>query len=267
MSDLKEEAAEIFLWRLHYGKLAASRDGRIPARESYGVTRRSQGLTEDDDSLLSPPRLIGLRRLEPELVDEEARRAGCLVVRCDGARTSFLRARFRPEDGENGHSRLYQQSAVWIADARDWRRHPAAMLAIASEDIIAAPDTVDEEEAARFGEAPQCYRAANLEPHSVRQALEQSCDETGWATPMLDFFADGAETRADVTLTFGARDFACERHFLMAAGLALQLVSRDYPRWTDISVVSGLRHNPPGLCLRYLPSISEAAAAQTSVAA
>ncbi|HEY8214319.1 MAG TPA: hypothetical protein VIG36_09355, partial [Methylocystis sp.] len=52
----------------------------------------------------------------------------------------------------------------------------------------------------------------------------------------------------------GADDFASEAAFLRAIGLALQFLPASYPRWREISVVSGLRHAPQGLCLQYLPS-------------
>lgn len=253
MSGVVEEAAGIFLWRLHYGKLASGPEMRIPATEGFGVTRRSAGLSTEDDALLSPPRLVGLRRLESDMIDEASRGAGCLVVRADGARVSILRARFRREDGDNGHGRLYQQSAVWLTDAKDWRRHPAALLAIAG-DVSAFPDNVEEDEAARFGEAPLHYRIGCFDHADVRRAIEEVMEATPWALPMLDFLAEGAETGADAALTFGAQDFASEAEFLAAAGLALQFLTEHYPRWADIGIVSGLRHTLPGLCLRYLPT-------------
>ena len=73
--------AEIVLERLHYGKLAAGADLSIPADEGYGVTRRSLGLDPAFDGALSPPRLIGTRRLNRDLVDEAARRRGFLLAR------------------------------------------------------------------------------------------------------------------------------------------------------------------------------------------
>ena len=116
-------AREIKLERLHYGKLAAGADLSIPADEGYGVTRRSLGLDPAFDGALSPPRLIGTRRLNRDLVDEAARRRGFLLARAapdwPGAGEpplALLRARFRHEDGDNGQGRLYQQSAVWLAD-------------------------------------------------------------------------------------------------------------------------------------------------------
>lgn len=253
MSGVGEEAAGIFLWRLHYGKLAAGPDRHIPATEGFGVTRRSAGLGAEDDALLSLHRVIGVRRLDSDMIDEASRGEGCLVVRADSARASILRARFRREDGDHGHGRLYQQSAVWLADASHWRRHPAALLAIAGADIQATPDALDEDEAARFGEAPLHYHIDSFDPDAVRCVVEEVVEETQWALPMLDLFAEGAESGADAALTFGAEDFESEAEFLAAAGLVLQFLTEHYPRWEDISVVSGLRHALPGLCLRYLP--------------
>lgn len=109
------------------------------------------------------------------------------------------------------------------------------------------------------------YRVECVGHDDVRAALESVAEQSSWALPMLDFLAEGAETGADATLSFGARDFASEAEFLAAVGLALQFLTEHYPRWPDISVVSGLRHALPGLCLRYLPSA--AIAVETPAAA
>lgn len=253
-----DQTAEISVERLHYGKLASGETLSVPPSEGYGVTLRSRNLRPADDRLFSPPRLMALRRVEPDLVDPAARLRGSLVARVspepNSARAVFLRSRFRPEDGEGGNGRLYQQSAVWSVAAAEWRRHPAALLAMAGAELEARPDLVSEDEHARYSAEPARYIVRCLDPQDIWNALEDALDTSRWAAPTLEFLARGAETGADATLTFGADDFASEAAFLRAIGLALQFLPASYPRWREISVVSGLRHAPQGLCLQYLPS-------------
>lgn len=248
------DMAEIPIERLHYGKLAAGVARRIPASAGYDVTRRSRGLDSACDRMLLPPRVMGLRRFEPHLIDAQAARAGCLIARAAldeaDARMVLLRARFRPEDGEGGHGRLHQQSAMWVVSFDDWRRHPAALLACAGAELQAQPDLVSEHETSRFGEAPLRRRFACVDPHDVRRRL--AC--APFASSVLELLARGAETGEAAVATFGGDDFACEDDFLAAVGLVLQFLPESYPRWRDITIVSGLRHTPPGLCLRYLPA-------------
>lgn len=264
-----DQTTEVSLERLHYGKLACGASLSVPAAAGYGVTLRSRNLLPSDDRLLSPPRLMALRRFEPDLVDPGLSRRGSFLARIspepDSRRAIFLRARFRPEDGEDGHGRLYQQSAVWSVAAADWRRHPAALLAMAGAELEALPDLASEVEQVRFSAEPARYVLRVLDPQDVWSALEEALDKTHWAAPTLEFLARGAETGQDATLTFGADHFASEAAFLRAVGLALQFLPASYPRWREISVVSGLRHESQGLCLRYLPSLR--AAARTSAAA
>jgi len=249
------ETTVISFYRLHYGKLAEGRALSIPASAGYGVTRRSRELDPAYDNYLSPPRLMGLRRFEPDAVDEAARRSGCFVARAGaGGSAVMMRARFRPEDGEGGHGRLHQQSAIWVAAFDDWRRNPAACLAVAAGELKAAPDLVSDDESARFGEGPLRWRVARPDPAAVRRVLERA----RWGAAMLETFARGTETGDDLVLDFDAADFGGESDFLAAVGFALQFLPGDYPRWREISVVSGLRHAPTGLCLRYLPTAGQA---------
>ena len=244
--------AEIVLERLHYGKLAAGADLSIPADEGYGVTRRSLGLDPAFDGALSPPRLIGTRRLNRDLVDEAARRRGFLLARAapdwPGAGEpplALLRARFRHEDGDNGQGRLYQQSAVWLADFALWRRHPDALLLLAGAELEAHPDLAGESAAARLACPPLTRRL----PSPPKVAPE------GGTSILLDVLARHARTEDGCLVTFGAGcDFKSETEFLAAVGAALRQLPHDYPRWRDIVVLSGLRQRIPGLCLRFLPS-------------
>lgn len=255
-SGLPKEAEDCLISfdRLHYGKLAEGDAGRVPAFAGYEITRRSAGLDPRTEQLLSPLRVAGLRRLEPEVIDADARGPGCFVARVSGENVIFMRARFRPEDGEGGAGRLHQQSAIWVGSFENWRRNPAGCLAIAARELRAEPDHADENERARLNDAPLRWRVEAPSPTGVRHVVERA----PWAHAMLNLFADGAQTGDDALLDFGPKDFVTERDFLAAVGYVLQFLPRGYPRWHDISVVSGLTHPLPGLCVRYLPSWSAA---------
>ncbi len=242
--------AAIVIRRLHYGKLVDAATGAVPAQAGYGVTRRSQDLDPALDGRLSPARLIGRRRFEPESVEPTARRSGCFVARAtaDDAMT-LLRARFRPEDGEEGGARLHQQASVWIVAYEDWRCVPAACLAIAAGHLRADPDVIGEASDLRLAEAPARWRFRRLEAEQALNVLLRA----SWGSAMLEFFLMAAESDADVCLNFGAEAFANEKAFLTAVGFALQSLPASYPRWRDISVASGLAHPAPGVCLRYSP--------------
>ncbi len=243
--------------RLHYGKLAEGAERRVSASAGYAVTRRSAGLDPAWDPYLSPLRLTGLRRFEPDAIDLEARAAGCLVMRTVGESVIFMRARFRPEDGERGGGRLHQQSAIWVGSFEGFRRNPAGCLSIAAYDLRALPDLASESEALRLNEAPMRWRVSRPEPGAVRRIVERA----PWALAMLEALLDAADSGADACLDFGARDFPSEDAFLAGVGCVLELLPPGYPRWRDINVVSGLSNPLPGLCLRYLPSWGRARAA------
>lgn len=248
----ESDSAEVFFQRLHYGKLVSGRAQSVPANEGYGITRRTGGLERDNDQWLTPPRVLGLRRFEPDSIDVEARARGCFVARpALNDSMAFLRARFRPEDGEGGHGRLHQQCSTWVTPFSQWRRFPAACLALAASELRASPDLAEEDEASRFGGPPLRWRVARAEGAAVRRLLAQE----PWAESVLEFLARGAETGAEASLDFGADDFTRESEFLAAVGLAFQFLPETYPRWGDLSVASGLTHALSGICLRYLPSL------------
>ncbi|KAF2991062.1 hypothetical protein OGR47_03180 [Methylocystis sp. MJC1] len=249
--------AVVTFHRLHYGKLGEGEERRIPASEGYAVTRRSAGLDRAWDPHLSPLRLTGLRRFEPDAIDIGARSAGCLVARAVGDSMIFMRARFRPEDGERGSGRLHQQAAILVGSFESFRGHPAGCLSIAAHDLRALPDLASEGAAVRLNEAPLRWRVSRPDPEGVRRILERA----PWAFPMLETLLDGADNCADACRDFGARDFPDEGAFLAAVGFVLELLPSAYPRWRDVSVVSGLANPLPGLCLRYVPSLGRAQAA------
>jgi hypothetical protein len=244
------ESSVVTLYRLHYGKLAEGEERRVAPNAGYAITRRTQGLDAAWDPHLSPLRLTGLRRFEPDAVDLDARASGCLVARAIGDSMVFLRARFRPEDGERGFGRLHQQAAIWVGAHDAWRRYPKAFLSLAARELKALPDLAADAEAGRLSDAPLRWRVSRPDPDKVLHLLQRA----PWAAPMLETLLDGAENGADVTHDFGAHDFASEADFLAAVGYALQALPEQYPRWLDISVVSGLASPLPGLCLRYVPS-------------
>lgn len=244
------ESSVVTLYRLHYGKLAEGEERRVAPTSGYAITRRSQGLDAAWDAHLSPLRLTGLRRFEPDDIDLDARGAGCLVARAVGDTMVFLRARFRPEDGERGFGRLHQQSTIWLGAHDAWRRFPKAFLSLAARELHARPDLVTEAEAERLADAPLRWRVNRPDPQKVMALLHRA----PWASPMLEMLLDGADTGADDMRDFGAQHFATEADFLAAVGYALQVLPENFPRWNDISVVSGLVSPLPGLCLRYVPS-------------
>ncbi len=246
---------EILIERLHYGKLAVGAELRIPASEGFGVTRRSRGLDPSCDGEFAPARLMGLRRFETDVIDEKIPR-GCLVIRSAPARFGELaplvlvRARFRPEDGERGQGRLYQQSAVWAVDFDSWRRNPRGLLALADAELCAQPDLLSEEASERFQSEALRRRLDRAPSGAVRPAT---------TAYVIDLLCSYAYRREDCLLTFGEGcDFHSEAEFLASVGYALSLLPQDYPRWRDISLLSGLRCALPGICLRYLPSYRDA---------
>jgi hypothetical protein len=250
--------SEISIELLNYGKLAAGEELRIPPSEGFGVTRRSLGLDPSCDRDFAPSSLMGLRRFEVDFIDERAMTRGCLLVRAGPSRfgelapLTLMRARFRPEDGERGQGRLYQQSAVWAVDFESWRRNPLALLALADAELEARPDLLNESDAARF------------QSRALRRRLNRSFAATVRAPTaafMVDVLCNYAFRRQDCLVTFGdGCELRSEAEFLATAGYALQLLPDNYPRWRDISLLSGLRHTMPGLCLRYLPSYRDAGA-------
>ncbi len=242
--------AAIDIRRLHYGKLVDATTGAVPSQSGYEVTRRSFDLDPSLVGHLSPARLIGRRRFDPDAIETSALRSGCFVARTTAYdATALMRARFRPEDGENGGARRHQQSSVWVVAFDDWRRFPAACLAIAAGHLRADPDLAAETAAVRLAETPSRWRFQNLDVDRARAVLLRDA----WGCDMLEFFLDAASSDAAACLDFDARDFANERDFLAAAGFALQSLSSSYPRWRDVSVACGLAYPAPGVCLRYSP--------------
>jgi hypothetical protein len=252
-----DATVEISVEQLNYGKLAVADSLRIPSSEGFGVTRRSRGLDESQDNALLPLRLMNVRRLECGLIDEKLISRGGLLVRTapgwDGPSPvpiAMMRARFRPEDGEKGEGRLYQQTATWAVDFETWRRHPAALLGLAGAELQAQPDVVHESAAARFECEPLCWRIVD---YGRTPSLEQMA--LPGVLRMLSMFMAAAGDARHCSMTFGeGGEFEGEAEFLIAAGVALQLLPEAYSRWRDISVVSGLRCDLPGLVIRYLPS-------------
>ena len=249
--------ASIAFRRLHYGKLADAVTGVVPPSEGYRVTRRSMDLDPQLEGRLSPARLIGRRRFELDAVAPPARGLGCFVARMASADAmAMLRARFRPEDGENGGARLHHQSSVWVAAAEDWRRFPAVCLSIAARQLRADPDPVDEAETTRLAEAPTRWRFRRITPDQAGSVLARA----SWGRAILEHFTTALESNDDAPLTFGSGDFASENDFLAAIGFALQYLPASYPRWNEISVVCGLEHPLPGVCLRYVSNVATDAA-------
>jgi len=118
------------------------------------------------------------------------------------------------------------------------------LLLLAGAELEAHPDLAQESAAARLACPPLRLRLPASRPAPP-----------GGVAILLDVLARHARTEEGCLVTFGADcDFDSEAEFLAAVGAALRQLPRDYPRWRDIVVVSGLRQRIPGLCLRFLPS-------------
>jgi hypothetical protein len=252
MSERSPEGEkEMRLERINYGKLASGPALSISPREGYGVTRRSRGLDPAWDAALSPSRLVGVRRVEPDLIEQQARARGGLIARAAphwpsaGARPFvLLRTRFRHEDGDRGQGRLYLQTSAWLCDFDSWRRRPDAALNLAGAQLEALPDLAQESETARF-QSP---------PLRGTPPVGRSFSPTGAAFLRETLMRYGF-SREGCVLTFGAGcEFRSEADYLATVGAALRQLPPDYPRWPEISVLSGVRHSLPGICLRFLPS-------------
>jgi hypothetical protein len=122
--------------------------------------------------------------------------------------------------------------------------------------LRADPDPVDEAETARLAEAPTRWRFRRITPDQAGSVLARA----PWGRVLLEHFAAAAGLNDDAPLTFGLNDFASENDFLAAVGFALQYLPASYPRWNEISVVCGLEHPLPGVCLRYVRSVATDAA-------
>lgn len=232
---------------LHYGKLVNGDEGRVPSSEGHGVTRRSRGLQASDDHAVRLPALLDVKRFDNELIDPEVNKRGILLVRTLQPRLKgvppvvLVRARLRPEDGDGGHSRLHQQAAIWFVEWNDWRDHPSGILRAASE-LRAIPDRIDDTK--RFDVDPLPFSFQRWEgrmPATLSPGLKK----------VLNLLLTADSSRS---ISFGVDDFASESEFLTTVGEALELLPGNYARWHEISIASGLRHEPDGLYIRYLPS-------------
>src|SRR5262245_14071931 len=239
---------------LNYGKLVNRVDGRVPSTEGYGVTRRSKGLSPNGDSAVRLPALLDVRRFDDDLIDPKAQRRGILLVRTLPAgpdapsRAVLVRARLRPEDGEDGRGRLYQQAAIWFIRWEDWQRYPAGILLAAAE-LEADPDYVDDDN--RFNDRPRQFRFPPW-AGDIHQELSPALRKILNVLLPSDIMHEAGDDRS---ITFGEDEFVTEAEFLATVADALQLMPANYGRWEDISVASGLCHERKGLFIRYLPSV------------
>src|SRR5947199_10304944 len=83
---------------LHYGKLVAAEGGHVPMGEGYTTTYLSEGLRHPDRVL--PTKLFEGALLQPDHIEEPFRRHGALFFRLVGETLVAMRARYRPEGGE-----------------------------------------------------------------------------------------------------------------------------------------------------------------------
>lgn len=240
---------------LNYGKLTVGSDHRVPSSEGYGVTRRSRGLANTPEVMFLPAALLGIKKFDRDMIDEAARKQGGFLMRTvtNGiARVVITRSRFRPEDGEEGGGRMYQQTAVWTLAAEDWAANPAGILGEASRSLVARPDLVEDPARERL----------NAEPLSLSLPLsgDSKAPLSIGARMILNILlpsalqGDDGDTSEDRGIFFGKGDFPDEAAFLAAVGEALGELGSAFGRWNEISCASGIRCECKGLFIRYLPS-------------
>jgi hypothetical protein len=244
---------------LHYGKLV-SVEGWPQASNALGVTRRSTGLLPEDDADLRINALLEMPVFNASMVDPAVADRGALFIRTlqKKRRTVFVRARFRREGEDSSDSRVHQQATVWVVDSHDWENHPAAIIQEVRKGLLGAePDRTDDFE--RFKrpalQAPMQAPPDVEDPDwSGRTRHEEACYriadtlyESSWNTAPRDRAA-----------FFNSDDFATEDDFLDVLAKALHKVAHNpngrRRRWADIRIGSGLRPQPGGLVIGYLPS-------------
>ena len=240
---------------LNYGKLTVGENRRVPSSEGYGVTRRSKGLSQTPEGNFLPASLLEIKKFDRDMIDEAARKQGCFFVRTvrNGSnKVVILRSRFRPEDGEDGSGRMYQQTAVWVVRPNDWADNPAGILAEASRSLRARPDLVDEPSRDRIDIDPL---TPSIAPSSgIRAPLSIGAKMILNMLLPSALQGDDGDTSEDRGIFFGKGDFADEATFLAAVGEALAELGPTFGRWDEISCASGVRCECRGLFIRYLPS-------------
>jgi predicted flap endonuclease-1-like 5' DNA nuclease len=115
---------QIAIDHLNYGKLAVGDNLRVPSSEGYGVTRRSKGLNGTPDTNFLPPRVLDVKKFERELIDDTARKEGCLVLRC--AQAEPVVAEELPPENKLGFEQLSGPRGV----ADDLKKLPGVSGAI-----------------------------------------------------------------------------------------------------------------------------------------
>jgi hypothetical protein len=237
---------------LNFGKLLGSADGSIAAAEGLGVTRRSSGLDPARDGELRLSALLDVQFITASMIDPSAE-AGLLLVRVippaqlgASSRTVLVRARLRQDFNPGVGSRMYQQAAIWVVDANDWRMYARSILTEAA-DLRADPDRADE--TGRFSVPARDVLLSvpemDYKPRSlpVRRILDMVLPDT-----LMPKRED------DQCITFGGDVFATEEDFLIEVGRALSELPPDFASWNDICIGSNLRQTRNGLLIRYLAS-------------
>jgi hypothetical protein len=245
---------------LNYGKLVARHNEGLAASEGLGVTRRSKGLNAAHVADLRLSALLDVQPFDPSMIDRDMARSGILLVRTlprtaphFAGRTVLVRARFRPENGEGAPGRLHQQAAIWLIWKDEWSGYAQDVLRKAANELIAEPDKMDESPSARFDVAPKPVELrsealpGDLSSEPVRHILNI-------LLPQASLIGEDDSVRS---ITFGKGDFPHgEKQFLQAVGTALDALPRNFNRWDDICIGSGLRPDCGTLRIKYLPSNS-----------
>jgi hypothetical protein len=237
---------------LHYGKLVMP-GGRVPSSEGYAVTRRSSGISKEDNACLGLSSLLDVDRFEPDLIDASAERDGILAVRrvalSRGARAVIVRARFRPEDGEGTIGRLHQQAAIWTVSWEDWINYPLPLL-LKAANLRATPDEVS---------VPRDKRI-DISPTSLPlDAGVGGCALSSEALRIWDFVVPGGRAEAPRrAVVFGGDVFAGETQFLQAVGAALQNWPPGYEGKDQVTISCGLKGPVGTVSVGYVKSATTA---------
>ncbi len=240
---------------LNYGKLTVGENRRVPSSEGYGVTRRSKGLSHIPEGSFLPAGLLEIKKFDRDMIDEAARKQGCFflrTVRNGSNKVVIVRSRFRPEDGEDGSGRMYQQTAVWVVRPTDWADNPAGILAEARRSLTAQPDLLDEPSRDRIDIDPL---TPSIAPRSnIKAQLSIGAKMILNMLLPSTLQGDDGDTSEDRGIFFGKGDFPDEAAFLATVGEALAELGPTFGRWDEISCASGVRCECRGLFIRYLPS-------------
>ena len=212
----------------HLGKKYTAKNF-VPGSEGFDITRRSTGLKVDKIFDLGISKILD-RRFSPNMMSDYGSDVGVLAIRvfADGS-VGAVRARFRPEAGDGGQGRVYQQSSSWKIPREFWTRHAGLVLNRLAQ-LRAVPDLVTEDDRKLASDEPHVFNAPE---HVVFTYESLSPDEK--------YLADVLLTPRTGTAVIPTGRFESEETFLRAFGAAYETVQRMNPeRVTDLRLAIGV---------------------------